>query len=78
MHPFKKSKAQEPQGTNSHRGTRFFHYNRITSFPVPLIFGLASASAFTSCHVCTSYSWGTQCKITLFEPTVYLPNANES
>ena len=44
-----------------------------TSYPVPLLFCLAYASAFTSSHVCTWSLWGIQCENTLLEPPQICP-----
>ena len=68
MHPFYWGKAQKPLGTNSPGSTIILHCSGITSFLVTLIFVLASASSFTSCHTCTMSYWGIQCKDTLFKP----------
>ena len=73
MYPFYQGKAQDWLRTSSHGDSTILHCSKITSFPVPLIFGLASASAFTSFHVCTSSSLGIQCKITLCEPWQICP-----
>ena len=56
-----------------HGGIRILHYSKMTSFPVPSIFGLAYASAFTSSHACTWPSWGIQSENTLFEPLQICP-----
>ena len=42
---------------------------KITSFPVPSIFGLACAFACTSCHAYTPFIGEVQCEDTLFEPS---------
>ena len=41
----------------------------MTSFPVPSIYGLACAFAFTLCHACMQFLWGIQCEDTLLEPS---------
>ena len=53
--------AQEQLRTNQHGGIGILHCGKLTSFQVPLIFVLASASTFTSCHAYMSSLWGIQC-----------------
>ena len=80
MHMFHQGECWEQWGTNPHGGIRILCYSKMTSFPVPSIFELSYASAFTSSHACTWSLWGIQCENTLFEPptTTNLPNTLKS
>ena len=66
MHLFHQSEVQEQWGTNPLGGIITLHY-KVISFPVPLIFGLSYASAFTSSHVCTWSLWGIHSENTLLK-----------
>ena len=44
------------------------YYGKITSPPVPLIFGLACESAFTSCHACAMLLCSIECDLSPFKP----------
>ena len=59
-----------------HEGIRILHYSKKTSFPEPLLFGLAYVSAFKSSHACTWSSWGIQCDDTLLRPPQICPTHN--